>query len=129
MTVLARDSGQSGALFDVQGTVPINATWSEDIYFLEAGAGMDLTGLDFKMTLRCSAENTSADYTLSTDAGTLSIVADSNSINSILRVNVPAGTLTTEGDYIADLASQDSDSKVLLWAHGVISLRQNPVTF
>ena len=34
-----------------------------------------------------------------------------------------------EGDYISDLASKDGAGAVMLWAHGIISFRPNPVTF
>lgn len=130
MTSLARSTGQAGALFEVSGTVPTNATWSEDIYFTQAGAPFDISLMSWKLTLRCNPENTSPDITLSTDAGTLSVVADSNGYNDILRISVPAGQLNAyEGDYIADLASKDAANTVQLWAHGVISLRPNPVSF
>jgi hypothetical protein len=131
MTSLARNAGQSGALFDLAGTVATNATWAEDIYFTEAGAAFDLTDLDFKMTFRCSPENTSADFTLSTDDGTLSIVEDADSgVDRVLRITVTAGDLSAlDGDYIADLASRDVAGVVILWAHGIVSFRPNPVTF
>ncbi len=127
MTILARSTGDAGALFEVSGTCPTNATWEEDIYFTEAGSPYDISGMDWKLTLRCNPENTSADITLSTDAGTLVITGDDD---NVLRISVDAGTLNSyEGDYIADLASRDVADKVTLWAHGVISLRPNPVVF
>lgn len=131
MTDAARFMGNSGALFEISGFVPTNATWSEDIYFSEAGAPTDLTGLSFKMSFRCSEEDDAAIITLSTDAGTLSVVEDTDSgVNRILRINVPAGTYSTyDGDYICDLASKDAQNSVLLWAHGVVTLRKNPVAW
>jgi hypothetical protein len=43
---------------------------------------------------------------------------------------VPAGALNSyQGDYVMDLASKDPADKVMLWAHGVVSLRPNPVVF
>jgi hypothetical protein len=128
MTRVAQDAGNSGALFEMSGTVPINATWSEDIYFQEAGSAMDLTGLSFKLTLRGRSDSSSADYTLSTDAGTLAITTDGSGVE-VLRITVPPGSLSTPGDYVADLASEDGDDVVTLWAHGIIALRNNPVTF
>lgn len=129
MTSLARDGHSSGALFDLSGTIATNATWTEDIYFSEAGAPFTLTGLSFKMTFRCNDENTSADFTLSTDAGTLVITTDDNSVQ-VLRINVAAGALNSyEGEYVADLASRDANGLVILWAHGIITFRPNPVTF
>lgn len=128
---LARTSGASGALFEINGEVANNATWQEVIYFMEAGSPMVLTDLDFKMTFRCSAKDSSADYTLSTDAGTLAVEADPDSgIENNLSINVPAGSLSGLcGDYVCDLASQDVAGVVTPWAHGVVSFRPNPVSF
>jgi hypothetical protein len=68
--------------------------------------------------------------TLSTAAGTLAVSADDNGHLRILRIGVAAGTLgACEGEYVADLASKDGAGAVLLWAHGTISFRPNPVTF
>jgi len=84
--------------------------------------------MDWKLTLR-NPDNSSVDVTLSTDAGTLSI-EDDDGHNRILRISVPAGTLNSyQGDYVMDLASKDPADKVILWAHGVVSLRPNPVVF
>lgn len=129
MTSIARSSGDSGALFDVSGTVPVSATWAEDIYFTEAAAPLALTGLSFKMTFRRTPDQTSADYTLSTADTTLSIEDDDNGYARVLRINVPPGVFTEVGDYIADLASEDTQNAVILWAHGIVSFRNNPVTF
>lgn len=128
MTSIAREYGDSGALFEMSGTVPINATWSEDIYFQEAGSAMDLTGLSFKLTLRSSQDSDSAHYTLSTAAGTLSITTDDDDVE-VLRISVARGTFTDTGNFIADLASQDGAGSVTHWAHGIVSLRNNPVQF
>lgn len=120
----------SGALFEISGTVPNNATWSEDIYFSEAGSAMDISGLDFKMTFRCDPNSTAADFTLSIDGGELSIEEDEDEFERILRINVTAGALSSYvGDYVCDLASQDSDDKVTLWGHGVVTFAPNPVAF
>jgi len=130
MTSLARSTGEAGALFELSGTVATNATWAEDIFFTEAGAAFDISGLDWKLAFRRNGENTSADFTLSTAAGTLAVVADDNGHQRILRIGVAAGALSVcEGDYIADLVSKDGAGAVMLWAHGTISFRPNPVTF
>ena len=130
MTSLARSGGDAGALFDLSGTVATNATWSEDIYFTEAGAPFDISELDWKLTFRSDGEAASADITLSTDAGTLAVMADDNGHTRVLRIHVAAGALNAcEGECVADLASKDGNGAVLLWAHGTISFRPNPVTF
>lgn len=122
---------ESGALFDISGTVANNATWDEDIYFTQDAAPLDITGLSFKMTFRCRERYDSAALTLSTDAGTLLIVNDTDSgVNRILRIAVPAGSLNGYcGDFVCDLASQDAAEKVFLWGHGIVTFRPNPVAF
>lgn len=130
MASLARDTGNSGALFDLSGTVPTNTTWAEDIYFTQDGAPMDISGLDWRLTFRRNSEDATAEFALSTDDGTLAVVDDDNGYPRVLRISVAAGALSNHsGDYIADLASQDVSSKVDLWAHGLVSLRPNPVSF
>lgn len=128
---LSRSNGASGAECDVSGTIAIYADWSEDIYFFDpsTGAGQDLTGLSFEFQFRSSPNNTASDVTLSTSSGTLSIQADSNSVNSILRIAVPRGTFSVfHGDMIADLIATDVSDKVTLYAHGVVSFVNNPVS-
>jgi len=131
MSAIGKSNGSGGAYFEVSGEVANNSTWQENIYFMEAGAQMELTGLSFKMTLRCQPSDSTADYTLSTTDGTLSIVEDTDTgVSNILYINVPVGSLTGLcGDYVADLASEDQNGVVSPWAHGVISFRPNPVTF
>lgn len=129
MVSLARDAGISGAYFEVSGAVANNTTWQEIIYFTESGSPMVLTGLSFKMTFRRDGACDSADYTLS--GSTLTVQADADSgIENNLYINVPANTLSAlNGDYIADLASQDGNGVVTLWAHGVVTFQPNPVSF
>lgn len=128
---LARNNGFSGALFEISGAVPTNATWQEDIYFSDNGSPKDISGLDWKMVFRCAEGNNIADFTISTDDGTLSIVTDPDSgVNRILRINVAAGNLNVyNGEFIADLASRDDSGVVTLWGHGVVTFVYNPTVF
>lgn len=124
------DYAPDGALFEMNGVVATNATWDEDIYFTEAGLPFVLTDLRFKMTFRRYGCDQNASITLSTDAGTLVISDDDDGYARILRLNVTAGALNGYcGDYVTDLASEDNNGKVTLWAHGVVTFRQNPVSF
>lgn len=126
---LARTAGQSGALFEISGEIANNATWYEDIYFSESGAPLNISGLTWKMTFRADPNSDSADLTLSTD-DSLSIEDDDDGYHRILRINVTAGNLSSYvGDYICDLAAQDSDDKVTLYAHGIVTFTRNPVAF
>ena len=90
---------------------------------------MDLTGLSFQFQFRCNPSNVSADITLSTSNGTLSIEEDSGSVDSILRIAAPRGTFTNyPGEMVADLIATDTDNQVTLYAHGVITFTNNPVS-
>lgn len=122
----------SGAMFAVSGFVPVNATWSEDIYFTQDGVPLDISEMDWKLTLRRCGGATEAPFlTLSTDDGTLSIVDDDDDVPSILRILVPVGGLSTSyiGDFVCDIASRDAQDTVTLWGHGVVTIRPNPVSF
>ena len=122
----ARDS-QSGALFVISGQVSNGATWAEDIWFTEDGAALDLTGLEFRLQLRC-CRTSQIELSLTT-SDRLSIVTESGSgVDRILRITVPPSAMTTlSGDYFADLASKDSSSVINHWAHGIVSFIDDPV--
>lgn len=123
-------AGDSGALFDVSGTVSNNATWDEYIYFLENGSGMNLDGLSFEFQFRKDPSSTSSDLTLSTADSELVLTDDDGAVTSIVCVNVAYTVISgLEGDYIADLVGKDAASKITHWAHGVITFKQNPIAF
>lgn len=126
---LFRSAGISSAETVVAGEISIFATWREDIYFFDPdGSAMDISAIDFMFQFRASPTDTDADVTLSTDAGTMSIVADSGAILSILRIAAPAGTFDQyEGDMIADLIGVDTSGNVTHYAHGVVAFRNDPV--
>lgn len=128
MSSLARTAGQSGAEAEISGTIAINATWTEDIYFFAPdGSAMDLTGLAFEFQFRRDPRQTSADITLSTAAGTLAIENDAVSVASILRIEAAAAMFQSyDGDMIADLVAQDASLNVFLYGHGTVSFRLNP---
>lgn len=129
MTSIARTAGESGALFQVYGVIPVNASWNEDIYFREDGIASNISTYEFKITLRCSEAETSATATIDMTNG-LSIENDSNGTPSILRVTVDAGYFNAySGDYICDIAAIDSSDNVTLFAHGIVTLRNNPPVF
>lgn len=88
---------------------------------------MDISDLDWEFQFRRSPDDTGANITLSTDAGTLSIVADSGSVDSILRITADPGTFSAYvGDMIADLVATDVSGNVTLYAHGVVTFANNP---
>src|SRR5262245_33670119 len=101
MTALAKTAGGSGALYTSASTIPTNATWYEDIFFRdESGNPYDLTGNEFKLTLRSDESSETAELTLSTADG-LSIETDSgSSVDCLLRINTAPAALQP-GDYVA----------------------------
>ncbi len=128
MTALSRGAGQSGAESEISGTIAINATWSEDIYFFDtSGAAMDISNLDWEFQFRSDETDAGAVVTLSTADTTLSIVADSGSVFSILRITADPGTFTAYvGDMVADLVATDASDNVTLYGHGIVNFTNNP---
>lgn len=124
------DAGGSGALFDISGTVSNNATWDQSIYFYQGGAGIDLTGLSFELQFRQDQIATSAQVTLSTAAGDMTITNVAGGISNVLRINVPYTRISgLVGDYVTDLVSKDASDVLVHWGHGVMLFRQAPVAF
>ena len=120
----------SGALFEMSVTISNNATWDEYIYFMQSGAGMELTGLSFQLQFRRCADATSADLTMTTASGQLAIADDDGGNPTILHINFPYTTISGMcGDYIADLVSKDPADKLTHWGHGTVKFRPNPVAF
>jgi len=126
---MTQTSGDSGAEASVSGAISIFAKWTEDIYFFSPdGSAMSLTGLDLYFQFRTDPSSRAADVTLSTDAGTLSIVADGGAVNSILRISADGSLFEDyEGDMTADLIAVDGSGDTTHYAHGVVSFRNNPV--
>lgn len=113
----------------VSGEISIHATWTEDIYFRDPdGAAMDISALDFQFQFRDDPSKTGADVTLSIDSGELSIVEDSGSVDSILRITVdPARFSAYPGNMVADLIAIDTGGNVTHYAHGVVTFCNDPV--
>ena len=125
----------NSALFTLSGEISNNATWSEDIYFLDSGAGMILTGLSFQLQFRAiptnaHEPNSAAYLTLSTATGELVITNDDNSQATILRIGVPYTTISNmNGEFQADLVSKDVANTLTHWASGVVTFSQSPIAF
>lgn len=129
MTAFARGVSQSGALMSVSGEWSNALPLREMISIYEAGSPMDLTGLEFEMTLRCDRNSDSADLTVSTDSGFVVTEVtndDGNDIEVLKFDDVDLSSL--EGDYFADLIMKDGAGDYTHLAHGVISIRNDPVS-
>lgn len=123
---IARDARESGALFNWVKTLANNASWLEDFQVIQDGEAMDWSDLTVKFTLRDCA-NGSAVLTLTSGDGYVALKAGDD---TTLQVSVPPSVLSSLcGDYIGDIAFQDTDDNVILLAHGTVTVTNNPPVF
>lgn len=128
---MRRGSNSHAADNHVSGVVSNGATWYET-FQIKGQNGDNVTGLTsdtFQFQFRCSGDDDSAELTLSTTAGTLS-VAEADGATTV-TINVPASSLSSmEGDYVADLVSKAaSGGRLTHRAHGVVTFRNDPISF
>lgn len=112
------------------GSVSGNATWWEDVTLrLDGTVIADADSWVWRLTFRESASDDSAVLTLTTADSTLTI--SQGAAVTTLQIRVAYTALTAmEGDYICDLASLDTSTdpdKVVHWAHGTVTFRDDPV--
>lgn len=124
-------SGAHAADNTVGGVISNGATWYETFQVKDQN-GDDVTGLTsdtFQFQFRCSEDDDSAELTLSTTDGTLS-VSESGGVTTV-TINVPQATIADmDGDYVADLVSKAaSNSRLTHRAHGVVTFRNSPIEF
>ena len=124
-----RKAGNISAEAYISGEISTYADWNEDIYFFDPdGAAMSLTGIAFYMQFRSDPEQESADVTLSTAAGTLSLVADSGAVTSILRIDADDALFSSYiGDMVVDLLGVDGSDVKTHYGHGVVTFTNSPV--
>lgn len=129
MSALARGGGHS-AQNTVSGEISNGATWYEDITITDDN-GNQVTGIEddeFQFQFRSEREGT-ADLTLSTSGGELTVVEGASS--TVLQIRVAQSALANmAGDYFADLVSKAaSDSRLIHRAHGIVTFRNDPIAF
>lgn len=134
-----RGSLQTAARGIVTGTIAGNASWYEDVEITEDGTAVagSPTTWEWRLTLRKDATDTSSPIlTLTTvDAAgpsgidTLTIVQGTSS--TILQIRVPFTSPQgiDAGDYFIDIASQDTSARVIAWAHGLVTVTDEPALF
>ena len=128
-------SGETGARALLSGSISNGVTWYEDVAMTEDGTAISGTPASWTwtMTFRESLEDDSAVLTLTTAASgglTISQGADATT----LQIRVAKATIAPlEGDYIVDLKSldttdttYDSAGRSIHWAHGVVTVRNEP---
>jgi hypothetical protein len=121
----------TGAANTVSGVVSTGSTWYEDIELVQDDAPM--TGVDgyvWVMTFRADRDD-AAFLTLSTTAGTLTILEDTSV--TLLKIRCASTRLTDMvGDYFCDIRATDADttidgeSRIIHYAHGVVSFISEP---
>lgn len=111
------------------GTVSNGATWWEDLTLrLDGTVIASADTWVWRMTFR-DENNDSNDLTLTTADGTLTISQGATSTTLQIRVAYTALS-ALEGDYICDLSSLDTSTtpdKVVHWAHGTVTFRNEPI--
>ena len=121
----------NGAETKISGEISAFADWNEDVYFFDpsTGAAMPISGMGWYLQFRRDEKQTGADVTLSTVEGSLSIVADDNAVDSILRIAAAPGTFSSYiGNMICDLVGVDGDGETFHYGHGVVTILNDPVT-
>src|SRR5262245_48216097 len=120
MNVAVRGSGlPSAANTTVSGVVSTGASWIEDVEMSVDGAAItDADTFTWQFNFRKCYGNTSADLSLSTTGGTLTISQGSDS--TTLQIRVSPDTMSSLcGDYLADLVYEDGDGNRIHQAHGI----------
>lgn len=127
---ITRTNGSHGAQNNVNGIISNGATWYETVLLTDEN-GDPLTGVDadtWQFQFRCDPSSDSADLTLTTADGTLTIT---ESTTTTMLINVPQASLADlDGDYTADLVSKAaSDNRLIHRAHGTVTFRTDPIAF
>jgi hypothetical protein len=120
----------TGARGLISGVVSNGATWWEDVSITEAGSVVtDADTWVWRMTFRETEGDDNAVLTLTTADGTLTITQGADATTLEIRVAYTALS-ALEGDYICDIASLDTSTtpdKVVHWAHGIVTFRDEPI--
>jgi hypothetical protein len=128
---LNRSRDSHAAQNTVSGLVSNGATWYETIILTDENGDqlVDVDADTWQFQFRCDAGSDSADLTLSTTDGTLTVTEGASS--TTLLINVPQATISDlEGEYVADLVSKAaSGSRLTHRAHGIVTFRSDPIAF
>lgn len=128
---LSRSRDTHAAQNTVTGLVSNGVTWVETVILTDQD-GAQLTDVDadtWQFQFRADPESDSADLTLTTADGTLTVTEGAS--QTTLAINCAQSSLTNlEGDYVADLVSKAvADSRLTHRAHGIVTFRSDPIAF
>jgi hypothetical protein len=134
MTGITSRGAQTGARAILSGSVSNGATWVEDVSMTEDGGAIaNAEDWVWTMTFRTDRTSDSADLTLTTTAGTLTITQGADATTLEIRV-AKASLSDMEGDYVCDLKSVDSSDttddsagRSIHWGHGIVTFLNEPI--
>ena len=138
-TVISRGSLQTAARGIISGTIAGNASWYEDVDITEDGTAVagTPTGWEWRLILRDAAiDDATTILTLTTvdnagPSGIDTLTISQGSTATTLQIRVPYTSMQglDPGDYFIDLASKDTSDRVIAWAHGKITITDEPALF
>lgn len=127
--------GDSSAHAILSGTISNGVTWYEDVLMTEDGTAISGSPQNWTwtMTFRENFTDDSAVLTLTTASGEgLTISQGASSTTLQIRV-AKADLADLDGDYVVDLKSlntsdttYDSAGRSRHWAHGIVTVRNEP---
>lgn len=126
MLKLGNTRASSSAKRRLDGVVSNGATWTDTIILSDDGA--EISGAssgEWRLTLRCTFAS-SADLTLSSGDSEL-VITQNTDYTSITLDVAPATLANLCGDYHADLVHETTGGDITHWAHGVITVQDDPI--
>lgn len=127
MTITTRGQSGTAAKFLISGFISVAASWIEEYNFQVDGGVIDANAAlwEWQFNFRSDYGDSPA-LSLSTVAGTITVTNGSDS--TTIAINVPPDDLASlDGDYIADMAYENTDGDRIHWAHGIVSFRNEPI--
>lgn len=123
----------------ISGSIAGNANWHEDLTITEDGTAISgsPTGWEWRLVLRDGpTDNSSAVLTLTTidnagPSGVDTLTISQGASATTVQIRVPYTTIQgiDAGDYYATLGSKDTDSRVIAWAAGIVTITDEPAIF
>lgn len=121
----ARNAGQTGAKGIVRATLSNGASWIVSFRVQVAGAEIAGAGTSaWQLNFRDGSG--AVVLSVSESAGTL--IVTQNTTYTLFEINVPSSSLSGLcGDYQIDLVEITAASDVIHWAHGIATVRDEPL--
>ena len=126
-----QEAGTTGAHGIIRGSISNGATWYKDLLITENGTAIAGTPASWvwQLNLRSFPDNTVV-LGLTTADGTLTVSQGATATTIQIRVVYTTMNGIDPGNYLIDLASLDdtaTPARLIHWAHGVVTVRHEPV--